>query len=292
MTTNTRKIYLCMSSLFLTLLLSSCAGVPKWDLPSAFSKGTVTGKWGAEALESSEFRKNIKDLKKSSGIDYMQIDVVEYQVSVISTDICLLPNSRSHINYKRMLDEAQRDRDKLLSRRIKQVHNLGLKVVLVPKIEIIDKSDGMYGRSDIGFTSEDDWNKWFSEYERFILHYAKLARRRRVEVFSIGAGLSFTLDRTDKWKQIVDKVKRVYRGDIIYAANKDSYPMLDEWDNIDYVGINMNYPVVHSSHPTLNELRQGFYQWSDSIDGWMPKINKGVFFVELGRDGIVERDTI
>ena len=54
--------------------------------------------------------------------------------------------------------------------------NNGIKTLLKPHIWLT-KANGKW-RSDIKMNSDEDWEKWFSSYETFIMHYAKLAEIR------------------------------------------------------------------------------------------------------------------
>ena len=55
--------------------------------------------------------------------------------------------------------------------------------MLKPHIDLIDKNGGTYWRADIGFTADADWDKWFREYEKLILSYARIAEKLNVELF-------------------------------------------------------------------------------------------------------------
>ena len=47
-------------------------------------------------------------------------------------------------------------------------------------------------RGEISMQSEEDWQKWFANYEQFILHYAQLAQEEGIEMLCIGTELHRT----------------------------------------------------------------------------------------------------
>ncbi|MBD3380319.1 MAG: hypothetical protein GF408_07655 [Candidatus Omnitrophica bacterium] len=272
------------------ILLSSCSGVKPWQLPSAFDKGTVCAKWPVDSISDPGFGKTLKELKKRSDIEYVQIDVTGYQLSVNSPEIVLLPLGFSDRGGEKQFDQALRVSEKKLKDSVRRVHGLGLKVLLVPKLKVVDNEDGLYGRGDIGFTTEEEWSRWFDEYRDFILYYAGKARKYRVEMFSVGDGLSFTQERSDKWKNIIESVRRKYRGELVYAAGLETYDMIDSWENIDYIGINMNYVIAEEKAPDLHAIKAGLWKWSDSVGSWRPGTGRPVIFKEIGPRAAVEAE--
>merc|ERR1712224_1000029 len=85
---------------------------------------------------------------------------------------------------------------------IRHAHNLGLKVMLKPHIDLLrnNKPHGAFWRGDIGGCpadwnssvtpfSEVEWNKWFQSYEEFIIPYAELAESEGVEMLSLNTEL-------------------------------------------------------------------------------------------------------
>ncbi len=64
----------------------------------------------------------------------------------------------------------------------------GIKTLLKPHIWV---SKGWPG--DIEIKSDSAWQSWFREYEKFIIHYAELAQKNRIEIFCIGTELHKTI---------------------------------------------------------------------------------------------------
>ncbi len=208
-------------------------------------------------------------LKKltSIGVEYVSICITQYQEKYDSTDIIRMDSTPSDLSVKHVIDMA---------------HSLGLKVMLKPHIDLLDRNDGTYWRADIGFREESKWIKWFTNYENFILHYAKIARDTGAELFCVGTELSFAAERTEDWYKIIGKTKNIYGGQLLYAANWDDYKNIKFWDKLDYVGINAYFPLSYELAPSLESLKKGWKKWKNEIRAWQSKINRPIIFSEIG----------
>lgn len=67
---------------------------------------------------------------------------------------------------------------------------LGIKTILKPHIWVRDGWPG-----DVMMKSDTAWQNWFRNYEKFILHYARLAQKNKIEIFCIGTELQQTTKR-------------------------------------------------------------------------------------------------
>ncbi len=92
-------------------------------------------------------------------------------------------------------------------------------------------------------TSEADWPSFEAAYTDFVLDYAQIADSLGVELFCIGTEMKRTaLEKPEFWKRLVQKVKKVYDGPLVYAANWDSYDKITFWDDLDYIGVDAYFP--------------------------------------------------
>lgn len=117
-------------------------------------------------------------------------------------------------------------------------------------------------------------NNFFEEYNKFILHYAALAKGK-IDAFIIGSeliGITKYSSAIDRLCDLADQVKQIL-GDgvkISYAADWSEYHHgeggwyhLDKlWasDSIDFVGIDAYFPLTHDQRQKYDEQR--------IIDGW------------------------
>ena len=132
--------------------------------------------------------------------------------------------------------------------------------------------------------NERDWQKWFSNYEAFILHHANLAERNAVEIFCIGTELQKTIkEREDDWRNLIIKIRQVYQGKLTYAANwHQEFEEVPFWDALDYIGIQAYFPLSLDENPTVNQLIQGWKPYLEKIENVQKQYQKPIIFTEIG----------
>ena len=171
--------------------------------------------------------------------------------------------------------------DAVLIHAISEAQASGLKIMLKPHIDVLDGS----WRGEI---NPDNLNDWFNEYEKFILHYAAIAENFGIEQFCIGTEFKALSHQTAKWRALIQTVRGLFSGTLLYAANWDEYTQIKFWPTLDAVGIDAFFPLTTTNTPTLNQLQDGWSFWLDQIEDWVRSVNKPIYFTEVGftsRDG-------
>jgi hypothetical protein len=180
---------------------------------------------------------------KSIGCNSVAISVTWYQDDYNTTDIQSRPNTPTDESVAHAIDVA---------------HNLGMAVMLKPHLDLIKTG---YWRGEIDFPNEEGWEKWFKNYGDFIVHYAKIAEEKGVEIYCVGVELSnSTMFKPQLWeKYVIQEVRKVYTGPITYAANwNEEYLNIAFWDKLDYAGLDAYFPLTDKDKPSLDELREGW----------------------------------
>lgn len=174
------------------------------------------------------------------------------------------------------------ERDEGIQSTTRMAKKAGIKTILKPHLWLNDKS-GKW-RGEIKMKSEADWKKWFEEYTNFILHYAKLAEEENIEMFCIGTELHQTcIDRDADWRLLISKIRKVYSGDLTYAANfSDEYQDVRFWDELDYIGIQAYFPLVQGEQPTIEEVQEGWKSPIKQLQKISNKHKKPILFTEVG----------
>jgi len=213
-----------------------------------------------------------EDLKylKSFGVDWVAVVVTWYQSNPMATDIAS--------------DPLRTPTDASLTGLLRDLHALNLKVFLRP---MVDSKDGMW-RGSIKFDREADWSAWFASYERFILHYAKIAAQNHVSLYSVGVELEDTVRRDDTWRSVIDHVRQVFNGPLTYSANWDGFSEVPFWDALDYVGIDAYFDLVldANAEPTQEAMKVAWQQWVDQIGQFSDENKKRILLTEIGMQSI------
>lgn len=153
-----------------------------------------------------------------------------------------------------------------------------IKTILKPHLWV---SKGWPG--DIMMKSDTAWQNWFRNYEMFIIHYAVLAEKNKIEILCIGTELHKTIAREKEWRNIISKIKSVYKGKLTYAANfHEEYEQIKFWDALDYIGIQAYFSLTQNESHSLVELQKGWISHIAAIDRVHRKFKKPVLFTEIG----------
>ncbi|MBM3246023.1 MAG: hypothetical protein FJZ13_01705 [Candidatus Omnitrophica bacterium] len=237
--------------------------VAKYD----FQKGIIYVAWTENGYSNANSVAAMEQMR-SAGADWAGLVTTWYQEKNSSTEI-------SPVKDKTPSDES-------LIFAIRKLHDLKFKVMLKPHLDLI-LGEGNW-RGDIAPVSPQDWQKWSDSYTAFILHYANIAAQENAEIFCIGTELTqATLTQPKYWRELIAKVRQVYKGKLTYAANwHQEFNQIEFWDALDYAGIDPYFPLVCSMAPKVEELKSAWGDWLKTIEPWQQKINKPVIFAEIG----------
>ncbi len=158
-------------------------------------------------------------------------------------------------------------------------HSENFSVMLKPHLWINHNSY----TGDLDFKNIKEWEKWEVEYEKYILHFAKIAQSEKIELFCLGTELRNSIaKRSQFWLQLIKKIRGIYSGNLTYAANWDDYEKVPFWDKMDYIGIDAYFPLSKSKTPSINELKSSWKVHILNIEKIQKKQNKKVIFTEYG----------
>ncbi|CAN5306828.1 hypothetical protein BH23BAC2_BH23BAC2_02930 [soil metagenome] len=155
----------------------------------------------------------------------------------------------------------------------------GLLVLLKPQIWIW-KGDFT---GHIKLNGEEDWTIFENNYREFILLYAALAEKEKVEIFSLGTELnSFVRARPKFWQNLIAEVRQVYNGKLTYAENWDKIEEVPFWNELDYIGVDAYFPLSEERSPTLEDLKNSWKPLKNQLESLSKENKKPVLFTEYG----------
>lgn len=161
----------------------------------------------------------------------------------------------------------------------KLLHSHGLKVMIKPQIWIWK---GEF-TGDIKMTSEEDWLKFETQYEEFILLYAQMAAEENAALFCLGTELhAFVNERTKFWEQLIPKVRKVYKGKLTYAENWDKVEKVKIWNQLDFIGVDAYFPLSEAKSPNIEELRASWKPHKSQLKELSEIYERKVLFTEYG----------
>ncbi|MFP3016448.1 MAG: glycoside hydrolase TIM-barrel-like domain-containing protein [Wolbachia sp.] len=180
--------------------------------------------------------------------------------------------------------------DSALIRYIEELHSRGYKVMLYP-MPLLDTENKEW-RGRLSGTPEDISDFFKNQYNKFIEHYASIAKQTKVEGFIIGyefVELTKIRDEQGNYPAVIELVKLAKRiklqlGEeviVTYAADWSEYHSYDGWYNmdelwsseyIDVVGIDAYFPLTDGPEPPFG------YSAEDVMGGWSSGVGYDYFY--------------
>lgn len=136
---------------------------------------------------------------------------------------------------------------------------------------------------DLKFSSEVEWKEFESSYRKYILLYAEISEKYDVETFCIGTELySFVTARPKFWKELMNDICKVYKGELVYAENWDKVDKIDIWKHTDFIGVDAYFPLSEKVSPTEEEISKGWQNHKKMLSELSSKYEKPILFTEYG----------
>ena len=148
----------------------------------------------------------------------------------------------------------------------------GLKVLIAPQLCCTPL--------DTKSKSEEWWNAYFDETEKFLVHFAVLAEKGDADAFMYAVPSldkeNVPIDIGAKWRKIFANIKSVFKGEVgemiwiigpEVSLSPQPIPNANyvSWgDILDFFFVATEFPLSTSDNPTDEELRKGA---SDVLDG-------------------------
>lgn len=285
------------------LLLSGVALTPGVDNPTAdhttLGPHAVRGvnyahiHRGGRGYGSEASRKELTHLGEL-GIDWIALNPFGYQNAADQDHVSGYDPDRplSDFTAPLQLDDLSdtgpgRDRsmtDLHIARQIEHAHELGIKVMIKPHIWSRDFWNGDAWHGTVQQNTPEAHESWRKSYLRFILHHARLAQQTRAEALCIGTELiSQTQNHHDDWLTVIREVRKVYDGQLTYAAHWDTeFSHIRFWDQLDVIGISAYFPLDVEDDATVDQLVRAWQPHKARVHAAHTQYQKPVVFLEAG----------
>jgi len=162
-------------------------------------------------------------------------------------------------------------------------HKRGLRVVLMPIVLLENPGAGEWR----GLIDPPRPDEWWEDYENVILFYAKVAERGKAEMLMVGSELISLERQTGRWRTLIGKVRKVYRGRLSYSANWDHYEVPKFWSDLDVIGMTVYYDLVGQKKPSLEVLLESWKPIKKRVLRWQRTQGKPIIFTEVGWPSMV-----
>ncbi len=150
-----------------------------------------------------------------------------------------------------------------LEQMIKIAQDYNLSVMIRP---IMDEQAYISNGKWRGQIKPENPDKWFDSYQELILSYAAIAEATDAMSLNIGTELnSMQRIKQDRWAELIENVRRVYKGDLLYSFNYDTIseiPALEFVTMLDHVGIDAYFPLNLPDDASVEMLQE---EWKNQL---------------------------
>ncbi|MCR5213484.1 MAG: hypothetical protein K6E10_03650 [Eubacterium sp.] len=233
-----------------------------------FCKGYTWGFFSGEGqMLSPEAEKSMKRLA-SNGLDWICITVNAWQETYHSTEIFAL--------------YGRTQTDEEIIHAISMAKALGLKVCLKPMVNCLDR----VWRAKIDFPVDENgldyWKMWFASYNRFMLHYARMAEKYGCEMLCTGCEM-FGMDKQSAYcSEMIKNVRQVYSGLVMHNINHGDEMRFDWLQDVDIIGISGYYPVTSEAEGGRQAMLKNWNKVVSDLEECHKHFNRPIMFAEIG----------
>jgi hypothetical protein len=155
----------------------------------------------------------------------------------------------------------------------------GLDVMIFPIVRLSAPRPGEWR----GTLAPRDRDAWFASYGERLGDLAAVAALTGAKRLVVGSELS-TLDTDlDRWRPIVDRVRGVFHGKLVYSANWDHYQHATLFDLVDEDGISGYFGLREPKAPDDDAtVEAGWRRVRQELESWRAGRDNPFIFTELG----------
>ncbi|MFA6134153.1 MAG: hypothetical protein WC869_09090 [Phycisphaerae bacterium] len=242
---------------------------PAYTEPVSQTKPTGIGEFRGACLQlhsgaaDHPYEQYIDEIARA-GANTLCMTVAAYQENCSSTSI--------------FVDLRKTPSDEKIKSLIAYAHAQGLAVVLMPIVLLENPREGEWR----GKINPSSWPDWWEDYENYIMHYAWLSDAAGAEVFMVGSELVSTESDTEKWQELIARVRKAFHGRLSYSSNWDHYSQVTFWDDLDIVGMTTYHDLSVGDNPTVEAIMGKWEPIKKTILDWQATVNRPIMFTEVG----------
>ncbi len=169
----------------------------------------------------------------------------------------------------------------LVAETIRAARRDGLEVTLFPIVRLSAPRPGEWR----GTLAPRDPAAWFRHYGERLGELAALAETAGATRLVVGSELS-SLDGADalpRWRPVVERVRGVFSGQLVYSANWDHYRDARLFELVDEDGVTGYFNLREPSAPADDAtLEAGWRRVRRELEAWHAGQPRGFLFTELG----------
>jgi hypothetical protein len=250
----------------IVLLALAAAALPAFaaDAPPPFYKGMTVScqTWGIE-WQTPEMEATMDELK-SLGVNSIAI----HPYAQIREDGHVVSGRRSGASTTHITTPLRWARERVMS------------AMLIPHIAYWGTKFSW--RGEVNFVTPEEWDRFFADYETWIVQMAAVAESEHAAIFCVGLEFTYPQKYEERWRKIIGAVRAVYHGKVTYGANWNEYNDVKFWDALDYIGVLAYFPLTKATDPSSAEIAAAWEQRCAELEKFSQQTGRQFLFVEIG----------
>jgi len=200
------------------------------------------------------------------GASHVALVVPLYQQSGASTEL------RLHTRLSPSLE--------VVADTVREAQRMELEVTLFPIVRLSDPRSPSEWR---GTLAPADRDAWFASYGQLIGDLASLATLTGATRLVVGSELSTLDGDLPRWKKLIDLLRAVYSGTLVYSANWDHYQDARLFELVDELGVVGYFGLRSATDPSdVQAMAARWRQLERQIETTLARFGKPFIFTELG----------
>lgn len=200
------------------------------------------------------------------GATHVSLTVPVYQTNGASTSVYL------HTRFSPTLE--------LLADTIRAARRERLEVTVFPIVRLADPAPGQWR----GTLAPRDRDAWFRSYGELLGDLAAVAAQTGATRLAVGSELS-TLDRDlARWRPLLERIRAIFPGKLVYSANWDHYRDAELFQLVDEDGVTGYFPLRETDKAPATEaaLAAAWRRYEAALLAWHAGQPRPLVLTEVG----------
>jgi hypothetical protein len=200
------------------------------------------------------------------GASHVALVVPIYQADEHATDLTL------HTRFSPTLG--------LLADTIRAAKRERLEVTLLPIVRLIRAAPGQWR----GTLAPADSDRWFQSYGELLGDLAAVAAQTGVTRLVVGSELSSLDGDLERWRPLLERIRAIFPGHLVYSANWDHYRQARLLDLVDEDGVVAYFNLRDSPRAPATDLalEAAWRLRKEELLGWHADRTHPLVFTEVG----------
>jgi hypothetical protein len=162
---------------------------------------------------------------------------------------------------------------------VRAAHRAGLSVTLFPIVRLETPRPGEWR----GTLAPDEPAAWFESYQSLLGDLAAVATLTGATRLAVGSELSTLDGDLERWRPLMERIRALFGGTLVYSANWDHYKETRLFELVDEIGVVAYFNLREKDGPSDVAALTNRWRWERTqLEAWRGAGDKPFVFTEVG----------